>query len=64
MFRMRYGFFLLCFLILCPVGVSAAEENIGVDLSPLEEAVESLEDTLDGTISLSDLLTDMLHGDF
>lgn len=56
--------FLICALLFCSVGVCAAEEGMGVDLSVLEEAVDDLEETLDSDISLSNLLSDMLRGDF
>ncbi|MGM9567735.1 MAG: stage III sporulation protein AE [Clostridia bacterium] len=64
MFRMRWGVCFLFLFLLCPVGISAAETDPCMDLSALEDAVEQLDETLDGTISLSDLLTDMIHGDF
>lgn len=59
--------FLICFLLFCSAGVSAAESGElteSVDLSLLEDAVGSLEDSIDGTVSLSELLDDMIHGNF
>ena len=64
MFRLPWGFCLLFFFLLCPVGISAAETDTGMDLSLLEDAVEQLDETLDGTVSLSDLLSSVLRGDF
>ena len=64
MFRLPWGFCLLFFFLLCPVGISAAETDTGMDLSLLEDAVEQLDETLDGTVSLSDLLSAVLRGDF
>ena len=56
---------LICLLLFGSVGVSAAETEDpveSVDLSLLEDAVRSLEESMDGTVSLTELLDDMIHG--
>ena len=58
---------LICLLLFGSVGVSAAETEDpveSVDLSLLEDAVRSLEESMDGTVSLTELLDDMIHGRF
>lgn len=58
---------LICLLLFGSVGVSAAETEDPVecvDLSLLEDAVRSLEESMDGTVSLTELLDDMIHGRF
>lgn len=64
MFRIRFLFPVFLVFLLFPCGVDAAEDAAMPDISLLEEAVSDLEQTLEGDFSLSDLLKDMLQGDF